>query len=1656
MQRKYIKSVWSAPVANQCNTLTNAECERGKPGGVAVLSTCPLRPCLNPVPLELKLGARFVHAIATIGQMQFQLVTVYGFPQNRAGAKDATNRLLADILPQVQQIPLPFLVAGDFNIEVDQLQCWTQWEQLGCKELKQLHQEKYACEMRPTCMESTWPDNCIVSPTMQPFVTQIEVMKCDDFPTHAPVVLTLQIPTPQPCKPRLQFPKSFLDFGLTKEDLQKAVEEFGMLPSPPLEEWGDQIETLVARALQLQPDDTGKGTRSMTRAYKGRCKPLQPVLKPIFCSTKLARQGDYNPPHEITTFSAKAKLKQFRRIQSLRRQLVAHSKDGENKWYRSQPALTKEWHCILTSHSFGMPFAQWLWEHPDIGPCPWPLPTDQWLHHVEQLVKFELDAHVEADRAASLAFLKAKENTSAAKQEALKRSYKYVRTNVKPPVRELLCPFEQTCHATWMSPTQVTLHLDPDVLQLGTPVHVDEGIGWITGSAEHEVHVTLSKLPSDQQETPVVQQKLVLTSPEQMVDQLNGFWLPIWQNEDVPTASQLQQFDDLVRTLPFSIPPISVDTGVDIWCAAVQRLKGSTARGFDALSGWEAKLLPREAWQHLADCILGYIDGLPDWLMRARTCPLSKVDQTPSAQQVRPITVLPLVYRIYASVVCRQILWSWNQHFPSNITGLLPSRGAFDAAYNSQLLLEIAHARCRQVSGLTLDLKKAFNMIWHHVGPPLLKKFGVPDDIVVRWSKSIAKLTRYWDVHQGTYGPQGTSRGFPDGDSHSVLIMLAISLLWIFSVVTDDEGASLALVPTAYADNWGWTTEIPVLHNHAAKNTLLITSLCGLSVDWSKTWMFATSTAVAKQASDAILAAVPVLDLPRPHHAKDLGIELRYSGTHQLGHKPERYQVGFGRLKRLQHLPLDPETKEIVWMVSIYPAAFYGCETRPPADNLVSRMRTKVADAIFGSSSSMAPAVALLFGKRHLLDPGFQLVMHALRAARRWLYAASAAERRQFYDMVAKFRGGIAKVRGPAAALSLYLKQLEWELTREGFLLCGPFLQLHLLDSSFSDILILAQRAWQTDIFLKHTERKLLFHLQPSRVETTQALKPFHGAERGNLVREIAGAFQTNTQKAKWSSEHSEACPYCGGEDTRHHRTFECPAFADIRTPFQEHLDWLVDNYPLTADLPVVLVHEDADVHQVMQFHDSDPVIGQEFFHVADDRRTAGKDLYLYTDGSGQFPGHAATRYCGFSVVMDLCDTDDERCAYAMSFLATGEVPASFQTVCRSRLKGRQTVPRAELAALEVATRFCGTVTIFSDCQSALTAVDNMQQGSFDFLRGNNVDLVRAIQRNWHSGLVLRKIKAHTDLKQHTNMLHLYHALGNHAADLAAGVACTDNHEPFLVSLAARHSQQAEYISHMQELYKMLLMLQQARQQAEINGVHVQAQESLLEVAQTTGTVDILAGFAPNPGRLQMFDTSREDMFQFFPWGVQLATLFRDWFTELVWTTGEVVPPCCRGISWLELALSFGWYLGAALPIQRVDDTGLRQLVMVSSVEDLLTFHITLGDQSRCMQNLWTHFCHMLPAELQPPGERGLQRSLMWYGFQQHVSGLSIRPKFPGQHIIVPYIAEQLHGRSSYDVSLVLPWVSADRRWPLEEHDWVFLRDIANRRRKTHLRQLAA
>ena len=126
LSKHRVLSIWSPPAPPQRDAVSDRLFDRGKPTGTAVLSRVSCRPSRLPMEPPWSVNPRFVHSIVQLGQSHFQLIVVYGYSHSKCNpqATSQTDELLRFVLHQVEKIPLPFVICGDFNLEPSSLPCW--------------------------------------------------------------------------------------------------------------------------------------------------------------------------------------------------------------------------------------------------------------------------------------------------------------------------------------------------------------------------------------------------------------------------------------------------------------------------------------------------------------------------------------------------------------------------------------------------------------------------------------------------------------------------------------------------------------------------------------------------------------------------------------------------------------------------------------------------------------------------------------------------------------------------------------------------------------------------------------------------------------------------------------------------------------------------------------------------------------------------------------------------------------------------------------------------------------------------------------------------------------------------------------------------------------------------------------------------------------------------------------------------------------------------------------------------------------------------------------------------------------------------------------------------------------------------------------------
>lgn len=345
---------------------------------------------------------------------------------------------------------------------------------------------------------------------------------------------------------------------------------------------------------------------------------------------------------------------------------------------------------------------------------------------------------------------------------------------------------------------------------------------------------------------------------------------------------------------------------------------------------------------------------------------------------------------------------------------------------------------------MTLDLRKCYNLIRWPFGYHALISLGIPLALVDQWLISVMRVTRTWCIHADLCHAGQATNGFAEGDTMSVLVMIALATVWVCTMESAEatirdsesfESPASSLWISAYADNWSWMSHNPRTHGLYLEHTTMVTTPAGVQVDFSKTWCFATASGDLQIIQETLTAHNDEQPIAPVKGAKDLGLQMYYSGHLQLGAISDRIANGQARLNRLEGMPHSLDIKEHMVVSSVLPAVLHGAETRPLSDASLKSLRSQIAHALVGHAPNLTPSIVLLLGKNGILDPEFHMIKRTILAARLFLLEAAQEEATRFLHIASQFQGVLLDVKGPASALSFCLSLLGWQIDKHGVIL---------------------------------------------------------------------------------------------------------------------------------------------------------------------------------------------------------------------------------------------------------------------------------------------------------------------------------------------------------------------------------------------------------------------------------------------------------------------------------------------------------------------------------------------------------------------------------------------------------------------------------------------
>eukprot|EP00438_Fugacium_kawagutii_P005254 Skav228636 [mRNA] locus=scaffold204:52029:56561:+ [translate_table: standard] len=1484
--------------------------------------------------------------------------------------------------------------------------------------------------MPPTCKDATRPDQILVSSQLVPMITDIEVHKGKLFPDHDPVILSLAIPKDRLMKPVWNLPSSWAAFDLDHASLQERYQPMGITEQGPLEprlrEWAFRCEQAVDCALRQKAKDDAAhhAPNHLPKKHRGRNVPRHIQQRPLIMNIKTACHGQYNPVIEAASMKLKHWVRQTRRLQSYARRLQKIHLSPEVTDIQHQ--LSLEWNAITQAHGFGAGFPQWCADIPELGWYPFSQPPLDFVHLASELLRFHCDDMAHHERKAMAAnnkFLKHYDISTG--------SLKLLCKNVRPSPMPCLAQVQQT------STFAYTLHSRQyGLVHLHAEDHPDFFPGQLLQCGEATltlitVHgpVLETFIHDDDQIIPHTgwcSYDEVTQDTAEVANQLNRYWEQFWRRDD-PDSQPTEQFRTCLDNTP-DLPPMTMELqDPTLWTSAIRSLAPHSARGVDGWYPDDLKVLPLNAVVDLAS-IFAHHDaaGMGFGDMSILTLPIAKRDPPTGPEQTRPISLVAMLYRIYARVTTTQLLRQLAKSLPADIVGFVPGRSIQLRMLSLQFDFEQALTKMPDQPphwlGTTLDIVKCFNALHRPSIYAAMLKIGIPAEAAQFWLTSIQKSRRFWklgsEIHQGNL----TTTGAPEGDSWSVLACLAIAYPWCYHV--NNLGGSC----TIYADNWAWKTLCIHAHRDVTRFTMNYVDGTFLTIDWSKTWQWSTQS--TKKSVKAQLQAVHQgRSVQIVQTARDLGYMLHYGSSQSRATQRERHQKAVAKLQRLrrQHAPMQAKAQVCRHAIT---QAMFATETYAVGRHWVRDLRSHIALTLSPNRRNTNPYLALALLSEHVIDPELFLLEASIKACRVMMISLPPATRDCFLEIAAQHSCDPLKVRGPAGALAYNLSQLGWQVDRRGHLLTDSAVEFNLFEAPWPSIRkYLHQQFLHNALLTQVIKPGLRYAPLPNAASTIQVLNEFDPKDQQILSYHLTGANMLATQTRHFTESEGK-CPLCQVEDSEEHRLLQCPSLSHVRADHPDAIQFLSEADPIHLLLPVIFEDPawqfDWLVTNTLEPPELDPTVLDKLSHLQEEN----KRLVCYTDGSCSPPNAPMSARAAFAVVAHLSSTLEEYQQDLAYFLEHKRIPDSFQTLTAAYCQGAQTIQRAETQAVLTITELETECDIYTDSQYVLNWAQTLGSllDMLQFINRANFDLLRRLWSSLQSGVVrLYKVKAH-DFKPEEDPLELtIHKLGNEAADQAAKVAQRRFHT------VAPPTASAEQIKEDKEKLRQQFRYRLALHRARADLVSCQQAVQQQPDAYQTWAMKHAQLAQWNIDHPHLVEFSPEDLalMQLCLYGTQHAHRVMAWFSRIQWSP-EDPSPRDPGVSWVELALSFKISAQRGIVINSADQSE-RQIFIPKEIDlndTQVPFTVQSFSLERCVSQIFQLLRRKLPAQ-----RRQHCASTQILGSQHGRAGLAPRPQFPHQDTVTELLTQVLTTTSQNLDQLQVPVRTPDFEVDMPEVD---------------------
>ena len=1209
-------------------------CIGGKNVGVGFLSTEPSRVLECEWNNEKYATARIQASSFFLGSTWIKGGIVYGYANQFANVdvRSNTNSLLTEVVSQLNpdQPGLKF-VGGDFNQLPQVLETVRDLETKGWIDIQDLAWQRWKLDPSDTCKHCTRKDFLYISPSLQELVLSVH-NQYDLFPDHSTLFAMIRKPS---CDPQV-----FTWFRPQPISCGQGVlpEEFGD-DEPPNHASPTENYTALCASFEKSVDSflRSQNKPGLLKSQLGRATVLDRVAKgqPV-APARPSRSGEPSTI-ECKTLQHKRWFVQLRRLLNYKR--IAYSISNSESVREHKISL---WHAILKAPGFGKNFQLW-----------WPTratrtTTGQFLipsvppdgqRATEIFQQFETEFRQLEQLIKSIR----KQQIDARYANDTNAVYRDVRKPSPMPVEVLIAKTESKVKEI-VDPQRVVVE-EPLKIDCSTVVHLPVGKQWVVVEENgtilfpqpHQLTVGDTMVQTDQ-----------IGDVKAIHRAFETTWEKRWSKHKEVSQDHWQIVNDFIdQAIPQgNMEPIPMTP--DDLHKVISLKKSRSATGLDGVSRSDVILMSTYHKKWLCE-IFSHAERTGIWpqqLLEGAIYTLAKHDKAQGTNDYRPITILPIPYRCWASFKAKQLLSYLNKVVPAGLKGNMPGVSATSVWWQLQSRLEDAHYTGFQMAGCVTDLVKAFNLLPRAPIFHAARRLGIDEGTIKAWEGAVQHIHRRFFIRQQPSQGVLSCTGFPEGDPLSVVAM-AIANIVVHELMAFKHPE---VEMQSYVDN------IELIGSHAIAISDAFSSLqdfCWLldvEVDLQKTLVWSTDSESRKEFRQGPLAL--------ESSARDLGGHMQYTaarGNFSVRKKCEELSQLWPSLRRsgAPRMHKVKTLKTVAW-----PRALHGCATVNLNANTFDGMRAGAMKAVSMDKLGGNSQINWSLIEHPLCDPEYYALWSSCLALRRH-HIESITERN--FDFAAQTPRTKRKP-GPAGVLVNKLELMGWQHV-QGFAFLDSYKQpINLVASPIQELKHRVSREWRQYVGSLWSSRPGFEGLQCVDAELSKVSSAnFNRDEMGTLISLQQGVFCTHDQLCGAKQVDNKNCRFCGAMDSLTHRHWHCPSTAFSR----ELMDDLARQVgpglpPCSRDRGWMM-----EVASVRAFKHSLNMIPNSIF----DFQALPKShsdiewIDLFTDGTALESANPMTRLVAWGVV--LASVGEEGESRPISY---GGVPGYWQTVGRAEL----------------------------------------------------------------------------------------------------------------------------------------------------------------------------------------------------------------------------------------------------------------------------------------------------------------------------------------------------------------------------------------------------